>query len=251
MTLFGKILVGFNLAFALLLAAWSFSIYANDIDWSDRKAKGTELAGEYTVHEAQLADAWNGIPPAQARWLTERKKMLDEESRLVADRVWYDKEMKHLLVTATEADPVGQIKVANDDKGSVRKGQILLDAKGFPDLEPAKDSAGKPLQSLAAYNKLDDEILQSLRLVLQKHEGQIKEANELTDKIIGDKDKGIRGLQQRILDEQAKSAETLVEQKLLRPQLINTVVESELILKRKNQMEKRIEELKKVNIASK
>jgi hypothetical protein len=260
MTRFGKILVYFNLAFSLLLAAWSFSLYANGIDWSDRKAKGSELAGEYTVHEAQLAELWTGAPPAQANWLTERKKLLDEESRLLADRVWYDKEMKHLFVTATAADPVGAIAVADkdDDKAGVKKGQILLDAKtGFPVLVPVlipakdKDQPGNPLQALAVYNKQDDEILQSLQAVLKKHESQIEEANKLTDLIIGDKNKGIRGFQQRILDEQAKNANVLAEQKLLRPQLINTVVESELILKRKNQMEKRIGELKKVNIASK
>ncbi len=253
MTLFGKLLVYFNLAFSLLLAAWSFSLYANGIDWSSSGKPG-EPIGEYAIHEAQLDELWKGVPPAQANWLSERKKLLGDESHLVADRVWYDKEMKHLFVTATAADPVGDITVAvkDDDNAGIRKGQVLLDAKtGLPVLTPAKERAGNPLQALAVYNKQDDDVLQSLQTVLKKHEGQIEEANKLTDLIIGDAKIGRRGFHQRILDEQAKNADVLAEQKLLRPQLINTVVESELILKRKNQMEKRIEELKKVNIASK
>jgi hypothetical protein len=105
---------------------------------------------------------------------------------------------------------------------------------------------------LAAYNDEDDKVLRSLEAVMKKHEAQIVKANELTDKIIGDKDKGVRGLQQRIEDEKAKDAALRDEQKqLIRPQLVNTLVESELILKRKNQLERRIEELKKYKVAGK
>jgi hypothetical protein len=94
-------------------------------------------------------------------------------------------------------------------------------------------------------------VLSDLEGVMKKHEEQIAEANKLTDRIIGDKDKGVRGLQKRIEDERAKDADVVAEQKLIRPLLINTVVESELIFKRKTQLERRIEELKKFKVAGK
>ena len=86
---------------------------------------------------------------------------------------------------------------------------------------------------------------------MRGHEEQIEEANKLTDKIIGDKAKGIRGLQQRINDERAKNVEMLAEMELVQPQYINTLVEAQLINKRHAQMKKRIEELKKLKVASK
>jgi hypothetical protein len=254
MTKLGKALVLFNLAFGLMLASWAFSLYANGIDWSDRKGKTPgEAGGEYAVHEAQLDELWKGIPPAQANWLDERQKVLNEEARLAAERAWYDVEMKHLYVAANAANPIGEIAFAqkDDDKNAIRKGQILLDDKGHPQLVPLRDPAGNPLLSLAVYTKKDEDTLQSLEAVNKKQQEQIEKANELTDLIIGDDKAGRRGLYRRYLDEKAKDEDMLAEQKLVRPQLINTVVEAELILKRKNQLEKRIEELKKIHVASK
>ncbi len=178
MTRLGKVLVFFNLAFGLLLAGWAFNLYANGIDWSDRKA-GPVPVGEYARREAQLAELWEGVPKAQANWLARRRQLLDDESRLVADRVWYDKEMQHLFKDANKDKPVEEILIADkdDDKTGVRKGQILLDDKGLPKRKPLVDRANKPLQALAEYNKQDDDLLKSLREVLENHEKQIVEAN--------------------------------------------------------------------------
>jgi hypothetical protein len=254
MTMLGKVLVFFNLAFSLLLASWAFSLYANNIDGIDKKGKSAgQTTVEYALRDTELEELWKGIPPAQANWLSERQKVLNEESRLADERSWYQTEINHLFVTANAANPVGEIAFApkDDEKNGIKKGQILLDDKGHPLLVPVKDGAGNPLQALAVYLKQDDDILQSLQAVLQKHQEQIDEANTLTDRIIGDEKAGRRGLHRRLLDEKNKDAAILAEQQLTRPQLINTVVESELILKRKNQLEKRLEELKKIHVASK
>jgi hypothetical protein len=252
MTRFGKALVFINLAFSLLLATWAFSLYANGIDWSNRKAKGDELPGEFTIKEDQLKDLWQGLPPAQSSWLSARQQLRTEEARLVADRKWYDEEMNHLFVTANAANPVGEITVAakDDDKAGIRKGQIQLDANGLPQLVALTDRSGKPLQSLAVYNNEDEKVLQSLAAVRQKHEEQINEAKKLTDEITGDPKNGVRGLWQRILDEKAKNADVVAEQKLLEPLLINTVVDSQLIFKRRTQLDRRIKELKNIGVAS-
>jgi len=256
MTLLGKALVFFNLAFALLLAGWAFNMYANGIDWTDKK-EGNTPVGEFAVHEAKLDEMWKSVPLAQASWLAQRKVLDSAEKSLGADRVWYDNEMRHVFVgptlKANPANPVGDVSIAakDDPKNGIKKGQILLDDKGYPLLVPLKDRAGNPLESLAEYNDKDDKILQSLKEVMDKHEKQIAEANRLTDLIIGDKTKGVRGLHQRIEDEKTKNAGVLAEQDLIKPQLINTVVESELILKRKSQLERRVDELKKAKVAQK
>jgi hypothetical protein len=252
MTRLGKYLVFFNLAFSLLLATWAFSLYANGIDWSNRKGRGDEPPGMFSVKEDQLKDLWQGLPPAQAVWLSARQTLSTEESHLVADRKWYDDEMNHVFVTGNAANPLGEVAFAakDNEQAGVRKGQILLDAKGFPVLNPLTDQSGKALQALAVYNNEDETILQSMSDVRQKREKQIKDANQLTDQITGDPKNGVRGLWQRILDEKAKNTDVLAEQKLLKPLLINTVVDEQLIFKRRTQLDKRIKELRNIGVAS-
>ena len=69
MTLLGKLLVVFNLAFALMLAAWSFSIYANGIDWTvpkDAKSEPPKL-GEFAIRAAKLDELWKGVRACSGR----------------------------------------------------------------------------------------------------------------------------------------------------------------------------------------
>jgi len=62
---------------------------------------------------------------------------------------------------------------------------------------------------------------------------------------------GPKGLQQRLVDEQGKRSDLVAELKLVRPQLINAVVDSDLVLRRQRALEARIKELEKVGVASK
>jgi hypothetical protein len=249
MTRFGKLLVVFNLGLALMLAAWSFSIYANSIDWA------TPKTGQFAIRAAKLDELWKGVAPVQADWLSARQKLANEETHLVAERVWYDQQLHYVLNGPAKGKGIGEIAVAakDDPNTRVQKGQILLDDKGNPLLVPPRDPMNNPLQllSLKEYNDEDKDLLRSIQDVMDKNEKQIEEANKLTDLIIGDKAKGIRGFQQRINDEQAKNAALLAEMELVRPQWINTLVEAQLVNKRHVQMKKRIEELKKWKVASK
>ena len=213
MTLLGKLLVVFNLAFALLLAAWSFSIYANAIEWTvpkDAKSEPPKL-GEFDIRAAKLDALWKGVAPAQAEWLSARGNLADRETRLAAERAWYDKEIRFVLSGPAKGKGISEVAVAakDDPKAGVLKGQILLDNQGYPLLVPLRDRANKPLQllSLAEYNVEDGNILKEIGLEMARHVKQIDAANKLTDKIIGDKAKGIRGLQQRINDERAKNVD--------------------------------------------
>lgn len=249
MTRLGKLLVVFNLGLALMLAAWSFSIYVNRVDWADPKL------GQFAIRTAKLDALWKGVAPAQADWLSGRAKLASEETHLADERVWYDQQLHYVLAGPAKGKGIGEVAVAakDDPNARIQKGQILLDDRGNPLLVPPRDPMNNPLQllSLAEYNKADEELLRSIQEVMAENEKQIEEANKLTDLIIGDKAKGVRGFQQRINDEQAKNAAILAEMELVRPHYINALIEAQLVNKRQTQMKKRIEELKKWKVASK
>lgn len=263
MTLLGKILVMFNLGLSVMLAAWSFNLYANGVDWTDSKSKGTPPAptGQFAIRAAKLDELWKGVPAVQADWLRGRARLSEEETRLAGERVWYDKEIRYVLAGPAKGRWVSQVAIAAKDTEQIvggeriliHKGEILLDDQGNPKLEPVLDPMNAPLQlqSLAEYNVENERILNEIAAQIKRHEGQIEEAKGLTDKIIGDKAKGIRGFQQRINDEQAKNAAVLAEMKLVEPQLLNILVEAQSVNKRHDQMTKRIEELKKIKVAGK
>ncbi len=252
MTLFGKILVLLNLGLALMLAAWSFNIYANGIDWTDRK---TPRMGQFAVRAATLDELWKSVPAVQKDWLDQRAGLAREEKSLVDERTWYDSAIRYVLVGPAKNKGIFEVAIATQDDPNTgaKRGQILLDAQGLPQLVPVRDPNNNPLQlqSVAEYNKEDESILQDIEKLVEQHAKNVEASNALTDKIIGDKAKGIRGLQQRINDEQAKNADLLAEIKLVEPQFINTLVEAQLVNRRHDQMKRRIEELRKTKVASK
>jgi hypothetical protein len=250
MTLFGKILVFVNLALSLMMATWAFAVWSNRIDFSNTKATGDQAAGEFAQRAAQIEALWEAVPPAELAWKSARGELLDRESRRLADRGWYQDELNHLRNKATAADPCRTITYAqqNDDRTGIRKGEILLDpATGRPVLASAKDRFGKPLLSLASYVNEEQKLLASMEVVQNKHENQMKEASQLTEQLVGTA--GNKGLQQRLVDERNKRKDVAAEEDLIRPLLINGVVDSELILKRKNALELRIKELKGTGVA--
>jgi hypothetical protein len=257
MTRLGKILVLLNLGLSVMLAAWAFNQYANGVDWTDSKSKSAPPVptGQYAIRAAKLDELWKGVAPNQVDWLRERGRLAQEEVDLAKERVWYDAEIRHVLDGPTRGNPVQEVAVAakDDAAAGLQKGDIILGPDGNPKLVPVLDPSNAPLQlqSLAEYNVENDGILKAIAEQMKKHEAQIEEAKVLTDKIIGDKAKGIRGLQQRINDEQAKDAAILAEMKVVEPQLINTLVEAHFVNNRHNQMAKRIEELKKIKVAGK
>ena len=251
MTRLGKVLVLLNLGLSVVLATWAFSIYSNSIDWTNRK---TPRMGQFAIRDAKLTELWKGVDPVETDWLRERAQLAKEEQLLAAERVWYDKEIRYVLVGPAKGQGILEVALAaQDDPGTgVKKGQVRL-KDGYPQLVPILDPNNAPLslKSLREYNIEDEGILREIASLIEQHQKQIEEANALTDRIIGDPAKGKRGLQQRINDEQAKNAEVIAELKLVEPHFINTLVEARQVNKRHEQMKRRIDELKKVNVASK
>jgi hypothetical protein len=249
MTLFGKILVVINLALSLAMATWAFGVWSNRIDFSNTKGTGEQAAGEFARRSAQIEALSPKVAPALAAWENAQRDLTERAQRRLADLAWFQDEMDHLRNKATRDDPARMIAYAaepNEAKG-IRRGEILLDETGRPVVVPAKERSGAPLQSLAHYVAEEQKVLASMEAVQKKHADQINEAVQLTERLVGTP--GNKGLQQRLQEERRKRIDVVAEEEVVRPQLINGVVDSELILKRRKALEARIEELKKVGVA--
>jgi hypothetical protein len=254
MTMLGKILVVLNFGFSLLLAIWSFTLYVNRIDWSDKpgKSDGSEPPGELARANEDLKRAWSGVRPAEASWRSAATELAQAERERALDRVWFGQQKQHALTAATAANPVTMVSYAEkaDPKQGLTKGQILIDPRtGHPVMVPAKDLSDKPLASLDSYVKLDEVVSRDLIGVLQKQQDVAEQDAKLTLKLVGDQAQNIKGLQQRLQDEKKKREGVVAEQGIIKPLYVNTLVESELIFLRNDQMTARIKELEKLGLA--
>jgi hypothetical protein len=248
MTVFGKVLVFLNVALSFMLMSWAFAVYTNRIDFSDAKPTGEQAAGEHAKRAAVIEKLWEGIRPAQVNWTSAHAAVARQEAHLAADWEWYHAEMDHNAAKAKQGAPARRIVWAakDDEQTGVRQGQPAIDPKTQrPMMVPVKDKAGNDMQSLAAHHLDLEKTLLQIERVHEIHEKQIKDAIAETEKLIGPK-----GLHQRLLDEKQKREDVLAEEKLVRPMLVNTAVEKELIEKRNKQLVHRIDELKRIGVAA-
>jgi len=234
MTLFGKVLVFVNLIFSLMMATWAFGVYSNRIDWSNNPAKGDQPPGELVSRLAEVRDLQVGLGRAEANWRQARTDLLTREALRDGDRLWYVAQFEHLRTGATEQTPARTVVLVNS--------LPVLDPANAnrPTMKAVNDRSDKPLRSLAAYNQEWENARDQVAAALAEYSKLVEEDSELTAKLIGPK-----GMQQQLDDERAKQAGVVAEQTQVRPLLVNTVVDSELILKRQKQMEERLRELEK------
>jgi hypothetical protein len=250
MTGLGKTLVFLNLAFSVLLMGWALGVYTNRIDFSNVTAKGPtgeQIAGEFAKRAPVIDELWGGVRPAQVNWRGARTALAAQEGQQVKEWEWYHGEMDHNRLKATPKDPARQVVIADRDNDAlgVKKGQVDLDPKtGLPKMVPVMEKGDVGLPALVFLDAKLQEVLTSIHEVQDLHEKQIKEAIAETEKLIGPK-----GLHQRLIDEREKRRDVIAEVKLVRPLVINTVVEAELIHKRHRQLVLRIEELKRIGVA--
>jgi hypothetical protein len=236
------------------MAAWAWGLYANRINWGD-PAGPAEAAGEYTLGKAQLDAAWEDERPAEAAWRAGRAAVQADASRLARARAFYVSEVAHLLDKASAADPARRVAFADQDNPAegLKKGEIRVDARtGLPLMVPdklrEKDGSETPVQSLAFYAaELQKKTEQRVELE-DKHQQQIKEAIALSNQLNGVPP--AKGLLQRLADERRKRADVEAEIKVVYPALVNTLVEDEFVAKRQLALERRLDELKRIGVAS-
>jgi hypothetical protein len=244
MTLLGKILVLVNFGLSVMVLVWAMLLYFNHVDLSDAKGEPGKTPpippGELKVRKDSISDALTALGSADASWRENRGLVLEQEADRAADRPWYAGEIKHAQSGADANNPTREIAFEN--------GVMLLDPVDpqkprhvRPRMKNATDDAGRPLASLDANLKSEEQQLQALAQTEKQLQDLIEETKRLTELLTPEKGKGLR---QRIEDEKVKVKLADEEQAILKPLLVNTAVESELILRRREMLEARIRELR-------
>src|SRR5437879_2491224 len=99
MTLLGKILVLVNFALSVMVMVWAMMLRVDHVDWT----LGTkDQPGELAPRDARVKDAWASLAAAEASWRDNRADVLEQEDFRVADRPWYEAELKHARSEATD-----------------------------------------------------------------------------------------------------------------------------------------------------
>lgn len=256
MTMMGKFLVMTTLVLSLGMMTWGFNIYAHRIDWSDQKGKDGAPDGELVARQARAKELNTAIAGAEARWREARAAVValedgttpDGKDGRVATRTWYENELQVLVNGGPKGDQTPRAIKFND-----KTQRIDLDDTNYnrPKMAAATDRSGppgKPLRTLEFYNKTEGELLVELAKEQMRLDELIKQDIALTNQIVGDAND--KGLQQRIKDERVKHENLGKEGDLIKPALINTYVDSDLLLKRKRHLEARLAELKKAREAA-
>src|SRR5581483_10331422 len=244
MTFLGKILVLLNTAFSFGMLAWSLTLYHNRVDWSDNKAQGEQPPGELTKRRVEIDDAWATVAPAEAAWREPRQAIAAMEKQRPLDRVWYAAQLEHLRTGASAADPARAIVY--------EKGLPALDPMNFnrPRMAAVTDRKGQPLQKYSYYENELNASRDVLVMELKKHQDLVKEDERLTRLLVGEVNAAkvvtAKGLRQRLIDERVKQQELREEDKVVRPVLINAMVESQVVLSRAESLKARIDELQRL-----
>lgn len=229
MTKLGKIFVLVNLTFSVTMLAWAVALFANRIDWSD---KGE---GELKKRIDKIKDLQAALPQAQTTWRDARANVMRVEARRPADRAWYGQQLQAVRIrTGAEANRPSQSIVFD-------RGVPALDATGRPQLADATGPMNQPLLSLDFYQREMKTVLDDTAAQTARYEKAIKDDIDETNNLIR--------IREQLVRERQKYADLVREQEIVRPQLINAFVESQLILRRADALKERIRELEGVGVA--
>jgi hypothetical protein len=234
MTRAGKILLYANLVLSLIMAAWGMALFYGRINWTD---KGPPEAGkpEYKKVTDRIAELKTSVTAADLRNREAVEGLRAVQQKRAANRAWYQARMDDLRERANEQIPAITPLLNN----------------GFPVAAPpnpqnapiqtelAKDRAGEPLRSFKSY--VDDLLAKyaEINTAMDALELQNQKYLEVSNLIIGVFEKvGMPpklitpGLRQLLQDEQDKLANIMSEIERLRPLLVNSYVEIQLLAKR-------------------
>jgi hypothetical protein len=251
MTLFGKILVFLNLVVSVLMATWALGIYTQRIDWNG-KGGPDKPPGEVPKRQERIIQLWRSLQTAETRWKTAWQAAWVPQQQRGPLLKWYEAQLK----TLDTGDAVIKLPVYKDAEGKLK----TLDTGGPPAggrlvLVPDKttglivpvmeESKERSFRSLEVYLRELQTTEKAIEVEVAKSKQAILEDTDLTIKLAGDLQAGgkIKGLRQRLAEEKMKQERVRAEQEMLKPLLVNSEVESELLLDRSVQLKKRIKEL--------
>jgi hypothetical protein len=259
MTLLAKILVFVNVALSFVMFTWALALFTNRIDWTLSKAKADQPAGKLAERQDRVKEKLAALDVANTRWREalrgndgqDKRPAHDGlpvwEKRRVDDRAWYAEQLK----AAQTGDGMGG-KVPIKRVSLSKEGQPIPDAAhdNRPTMVAAerrkddKGQGGGPLFCYDYYVRELGDLTQQIQAKQAEYQQAVKEASDLTEETIDKKDGG-KGLRHRIIDEQEKLKQVNEELKDVGDRQTNSQVETELLLARRAQLERRIAELKK------
>jgi len=232
MTFIGKLFVMLNLVLSMLMAGAAFSLYSTNPDMTDKPGKGDAPPGKLVPLKAEFDELLKQMALIEGSWASAHNSLLAQEEARGKYRAWYDAEMKKLYPATT-----AKIQEVSSDAPDKDSPVTMKDAEEAP-------GGGKNLLPYDAYVKqLKDNQDQNDKL-RKSLTAKIKEDTDLTGELVGDADKGNRGLRQRIGDERVKRQGIVDEQGIEDGLRVNTEFESELIRNRLQLINKRLNELK-------
>jgi hypothetical protein len=235
MTWLGKILVFVALAISLLLLAWAAGLYTNRIDWTLTKGTAEKPDGEGLKRQERFKQLTGALQVAEARLRAARPVVVRLEN-------FRPKNLEHYAKVLAAARGNQGNKEAQVQAVVFQNGQPVLEPPnvGVPKMEPAKDRTGGPLLTMAHYEEALAQVAQAIDKEQKRYQKAIAEDKELTEQIVGEK-----GLRQQVWDETAKGASVSAEVNDLKGRRVNTLMDTEILHQRRDQMRARIAELKK------
>jgi hypothetical protein len=246
MTLLGKLFVMFNLVLSLMLGATAFGVFSSGLDFSDTPAKGSQPAGKLLPVKTDLDETLKQMPIVETSWQTARTELLAREDKRRLERDWYATELRKLVVEKGKIQEVDQNQEkANEQKREQDRARTgILAPAALPVLAFAKDPGGADLMGLPFYVARLASLRADNAAVRKMLDEKLREDTVLTRKLAGDPENPkVRGLRQQVAEERVKKAGIMDEQGIAEGMRINSAVESELIFKRLEALDERIQEL--------
>jgi hypothetical protein len=257
MTTLGKLFVLLNVGLSLAMGFWGYAIYSTRIDWSNTAAKGDKPAGALVAKVNRVKELGDALRTAEESWNSARETVAALERDRPINRAWYAKELEFLRSGASAQDAARVVLLDKtppaDANATSRVGQVLInvaDPYKRPRLQRVEVAPGVGLKSSRAYQEEIKSLVDECNAQNDKLDGLIAKEVEYSDQLAGGTAKYPKGLQTRVEEEKTKRTDLLEEQTLLRPLLVNAVVESEQVFKRQRALEARIKELEKTGVAA-
>jgi len=245
MTLAGKILVFANLMLSLGMAAWAMGLYTQRVNWTN---KSTPEAGkaELKKREDDIKDLSGELAVAERRHAEAKARLADLHVQRTTNNDLYRRYVDHITGTFIN----GQLEGATDQIPA--QVPVLVNGQtvpfgpqnpALPKMEQAKDRTGAPLRSYFAY-VLD--LYKTQQLIDAQSANLAKANNDAEDRtkiIAGTEEMKVLkpGLRQLLEYEQAKFARIEAEKDRLKPLLVNSYVEIQLLVKRHEQLQRQVE----------
>lgn len=247
----GKILVLVNVAFAVGAAIWALGLYlTNQAAATAAAAKqpqaaaksNNRLLAELDERKSRADALQKALQESRARWKGAHASLVRLEQIYYANPVWFRDRLEE-LDKGLKAPQGGHDVNADMLQVAKRNGLVVPDEQGRPMMEPARDFNNQPVKAVAFFRPRIDEAVQLLQTLSADLIKASEEAAAITLELAGT-DK-VKGLRTRLEDEVAKIKRLKEESDDLKDVLTKQDVDSELLVRRQIQMEKRVKELEK------